>query len=145
MGAETRSIPAKTVLLICAAALGAAACQTTPLSEPVPAIRADSGDSKTVDVLSKAASEMLYGTGITLAPNVLTTNSVLVMESKITPSMNPLETAGRINDRARPAPERFELMTDGRDCFLVRSKTGKKMLLKGVNCKPLKKLNIQPQ
>ena len=115
-------------------ALMAGACQTTASAEP--AVLSETSPEVTA-ALSAAASKALNGVGVTLAPNVLTTSSTLVLETKIPKTMDRNRYTGLINDRARPAPDVFKLMKTGNSCYLLHEQSGQKMPLGNMKCQAL--------
>jgi hypothetical protein len=71
---------------------------------------------------------------VQLAPDVLSKSSVLILETKLPRSMNEGRDIAFMNDRARPRPDHFELMTTGRECYLIHRETKAKIALPGVKC-----------
>ncbi len=110
-----------------------AACQTTASGPPAEAMLMESSSSST-KLLSKAVSQALGGVDVNLASNVLMDSSVLTIETRIPQSMDGGRMVGAMNDRARPKPERFTLMKEGRSCYLVHENTGQKMPLGRLKC-----------
>lgn len=105
---------------IIAAALSA--CQTTASSDPVEALLLESSPEVT-RVLSDAVSQAMGGSKVTLAPDVLTQSSKLVMDPKF------------VDDRSFQRPDHFKLMKDGASCYLLHEESGQKMPLGKVKCK----------
>ena len=112
----------------------AGACQTT--AKPVPAVLSETSPKVTA-ALGTAASQALGGVGVTLAPDVLTTSSTLVLETKIPQAIDRQRYTGLLNDRARPAPDVFKLMKAGSTCYLLHEESGKKMPLGNMKCHAL--------
>lgn len=115
-------------------ALMAGACQTT--ATPVPAVLSETSPEVTA-ALGTAASKALNGVDVTLAPDVLTTSSTLVLETKIPQTLDGNRYTGLLNDRARPAPDVFKLMKTGNTCYLLHEESGKKMPLGNMKCQAL--------
>jgi hypothetical protein len=110
------------------------ACQTTAAFEPAPAIFAGGAGDKTLSQLTQAVSGALGGQSVQLAPDVLSKSSVLILETKLPQSLNERRDMALMNDRARPRPDHFELMTTGRECYLIHRETKAKIVLPGVKC-----------
>lgn len=123
----TRHIAAAATVLL----LGA--CQTTANSKPVEAMLMQSSP-ETTTMLSEAVSQALGGVKVTLAPNTLMNKSSFTVETKMAQSMDGNRTVGMMNDRARPMPDRFTLMMQGKDCFLKHEGSGQMMPLGNMNC-----------
>ena len=115
---------------------GLSACQTTQQAtiEPTDARLMKSSSANTA-ILSEAVSEALGGRKVTLAENVLTDKSTLVMD----PSFASGRTmdSGFVNGRSLQKPDHFRLMTNGISCYLLHEESGKSIPLKDMNCQPL--------
>jgi len=109
------------------------ACQTMTNSKPAEAMLMESS-SETTGLLSEAVSQALGGVKVTLAPDTLMNKSSFTVETKMAQSMQSNRNTGLMNDRARPAPDRFTLMMQGKDCFLKHEGSGKMMPLENMNC-----------
>ena len=74
--------------------------------------------------LGQAVSAMLGGAPVTLAPDALTRDSVLIVEKRRT---------GRDLDK----PEHFRLVKKGNECVLVHERTGARTKLASTTCEPV--------
>lgn len=79
---------------------------------------------KSTPELAQAVSAALNGAPVTLAPDALMRDSVLIVEKPLT---------GR--DLGRP--ERFQLIKAGKDCWLVHERTGARTRLASTTCVPV--------
>ena len=120
-------------LMAASAVLLLSACQTTASSAPAEAMLMKSSPATTA-MLSDAVSQALGGVKVTLADDVLMKNSTLTVETKIAQSMDSNRSIGLMNDRARPAADRFTLMKEGRSCYLLHENSGQKMPLGQLEC-----------
>ena len=123
--------------------LGLSACRSTPTQAPAPkstpakeitAAVLTVPSTGTTLLLSKAVSEALNGTKVTLAADAFTKSSRLNVERN---TENPKAKPG-LNGRLMGVPvvHRFALMIKAKKCYLVYEKTGKKYKLDGVKCRP---------
>lgn len=112
-----------------------AACQTTSATgDPVAAMLSSPPSAQTLETISNAVSEALGGQSVQLSPNILTTSSTLSLETKISRSLDQSRNAGMMNDRSRPRPDHFDLMSTGQKCYLVHRDTQAQYPLPGVKC-----------
>jgi len=121
------------LIVTASAACALAACQTTTSAPPAEAMLTESS-AATTQMLSKAVSKALGGVDVKLANNVLMDSPTLTLETRIPQSMDGGRMVGAMNDRARPAPDRFTLMKEGRSCYLVHENTGQKLPLGSMKC-----------
>jgi len=117
-----RQIPS--LIMGTCAALTLGACQTTADTVPVEAQLTKSSPATTA-ILTQAVSKALGGRNITLAPNILTDSSKLIMDPKF------------VDDRSMERPDHFTLMKEGKTCYLVHEETSAKIPLAQVNCQAL--------
>lgn len=117
--------------LIGCAALFAAACQSTPVNGEQPAVIVNpTGESRAE--LRQAVSGMLFGAEVLLADDALTETSVLIIERNKIQSMQHPPLSGR--DLGRP--ERFQLLTNGSECVLIRESNHARTELPETDCIP---------
>ncbi len=106
-------------------AMLSAGCQTTTAnSTPVNAVLS-APSAKTLAKINDAVSKALGGRTVTLAENILTTDSQLVMDPKF------------VESRSVQRPDHFALMMAGKSCYLVHRESGAKLPLSRVKCRPL--------
>jgi len=101
--------------LFACVALSSAACKMNAMHEDRPARIVDPTAEGRAE-LRQAVSEMLSGAEVMLADDALTESSVLVVERSRIRSIDNPPLSGR--DLGRP--ERFQLVTTGRQCVLIR-------------------------
>lgn len=115
----------------------AAACQsqnqtTRPASQPgngagAPAVLV-SADPQTMAVVKSVLADAMGRARIELGPGDPTATSRI---SVLPPRLGPDET------RSPATPTQFDLMIEGRSCYLVRQDSGARFALDGVACQPL--------
>lgn len=81
--------------------------------------------------LESAVSEALHGVPVTLAKDALTQESLLIVERRPMPKLQQPGLGGR----EMQMPEKFRLMTDGKDCWLLQLSDSARWPLPGVSCK----------
>ncbi|MEM5518453.1 hypothetical protein WNY37_15965 [Henriciella sp. AS95] len=97
-------------------------CTTAQTSQPATLTRSDDATlSRVKSVLAEAMGRQNIRLG---AGDLTEETSVTVLP----PNLGPLET----NSPAIPVP--FDIVTDGRHCFVVRRETGEKYRLSDVDC-----------
>lgn len=105
-------------------------CSTVP--EPgVPALRT-SGTAASLEELTGVVRSALNGVPVTLADDVLMTESRLTIERSATQRIGQPQMPGRSYER----PEHFDLVLDGRQCFLVHADTELRWMLVETTCEP---------
>lgn len=118
-----------TPVISCLAAIIGSACHTTTHAEPVPAIMANADDASMQALKSTLAKAMnkskieLGASDPTRSPNI---------------SVLPKSVVGIPGgDYANQAlPTQFDLMMDGRNCYVVKRGTEAKIKVDGIVCKP---------
>lgn len=90
------------------------ACKMNPMHEDRPA-RVVNPTAESRAELQRVVSDMLYGADVALADDALTTSSVLIVERRRHRSLESPPLSGR--DLGHP--ERFQLVTTGKDCVLI--------------------------
>lgn len=117
-----RTLPAVGALLLSACTLSQAQEEVPAvITHPTPASRAE---------LSRAVSEALQSTPVTLADDALTNTSSLFIER--TPRR---DAAGRLlNGRELRRPEKFRLVKQGDQCVLVHENSAARRRLEAVSC-----------
>lgn len=109
-----------------AATLGlVTACTTAEPAEP--ATLANS-DEVTLSRLKSTLAEVLGRQDIRLGAGDLTEETTITV---LPPPPGPLET----HSTAVPIP--FDIVTDGKACFVVRRETGETFRVKGISCEPI--------
>ncbi len=104
----------------------AAGCQHA--TEPaVPAVLSEASDT-TLETLKAQLRTALGKDDYKLGADDLTASSTLSM---MPPPLGPNETHSTV------MPIRMELMLDGDTCYAVRSDTGEKIALEGIDCRAL--------
>ena len=116
--------PALSVLLTATLATATAACQTG--SGRVPATLVNP-DEATLSNVKQVLSEALDRAQIRLGPGDLANTTTL---SVLPPPLGEHET----NSPARPSL--FDILTNGKDCYLVSQDTGDSYRLDGISCQP---------
>lgn len=110
----------------------AGACSAPGIQQPdTPAVRTSlTAASKTeIEQVISAASG---GVAVTIAENALTTSSMLVIERGLDRRIDRPPELGRDYGR----PQRFQLVIDGGQCFLVQEDTELRWLLADTRCEP---------
>jgi outer membrane lipoprotein-sorting protein len=106
-----------------------AACRELNGQTTVPALLTNPGVD-TLQEIEQTISAALNGVKVTLAPDVLTENSVLVIQHTMQHSIERPPELGR--DLGRPY--RFQLVTDGSQCVLVDMQSEQSWPLRSVKC-----------
>ena len=107
----------------------AGACSTTVVQADGPALLTNPGP-ETLREIEQTVSGALDGAPITLAEDVLTKNSVLVIERGLQRGIGRPPVLGR--DLGQPY--RFQLVIEGSQCMLVDEQNGRRWPLAGVEC-----------
>jgi hypothetical protein len=117
--------------LLCVSLL--TACQTTAQAEAeaVPAVL-KKADAASMDKVKSALAKSMGSPSVVLGTIDLTKTSVISAFPKrgIMPLGAPQNQAGNF-----ALPTRFNMMIDGRNCYMVKNGTDEKILLPGVECK----------
>jgi len=117
--------------LLCVSIL--TACQTTAQAEAeaVPAVL-KKADAATMDTVKMALAKSMGSPSVVLGTLDLTKSSVISAFPKrgVMPAGAPQNHAGNF-----ALPTRFNMMMDGRNCYMVKNGTDEKILLPGVECK----------
>lgn len=112
------------------ACTGACSTNGVQLSD-TPAVRTSlTAASKTE--LEQVVSAANGGVAVTLAEDALTTSSVLIIERGMRRRIEGPPELGRDYGR----PQRFQLVIDGGQCFLVQEETELRWLLADTRCEP---------
>ncbi|WP_143186900.1 hypothetical protein [Microbulbifer donghaiensis] len=115
-------------LLLTATLLLLTACGSQPaLGDPRPALLLDAGAEVRAELL-RVVSAAMHGAQVTLAPDALTEESVLIVARK------PQQP--RLSGREFDKPVKFQLVLDGEACWLVRQADGERWVLRGASCRP---------
>lgn len=104
------------------------ACATMAQEERPAVLVTSDAEVRTQIVLAVAAA--LGNANVTLAPDALTTQSVLAIER--TPARDA--TGQRLSGRDYGRPEQFQLVKQGERCVLVHSGSQQRYELKGAQC-----------
>lgn len=107
------------------------ACRPSEQSVLAPALLANPGPESLAEI-EQTISTALGGGRVTLAEDVFTTSSVLVLERGLQHGIERMPELGR--DLGRPY--RFQLVTDGARCILVNSQEDGYWPLTRVECVP---------
>ena len=107
------------------------ACQTVPPTKGVPALLTNPS-AKLMAHISDVVSKALHGSQVTIAPDVLTTNSSLVIELAGRGGLAGDPMMGRRIDR----PDHFTLSLSGNKCVLTHEESGESYYLRGAKCEP---------
>ena len=108
----------KSIRLLPALALAACSAQVAQSGEQ-PALVAEATTAGHAE-LERIVSEAMYGAAVTLAPDVLTQQSELVIERAAPHNLQQ----PRLNGRELVPPQKFRLVLDGAGCWLVRAADG---------------------
>lgn len=121
-------------LLLLIGLLAQTACTSAPLAKMSPALLHQATPEITRQ-LSKAVAGILKVNAdmVSLAPDVFTQSSQLVIERNTKPPASMLQLNGRLI--SEPVIHRFMLMRSSGDCYLVYQKTGESQRLNGLGCK----------
>jgi hypothetical protein len=104
----------RTITLLGGLALFGTACKMNSMHEERPArIVKPSAESRAE--LRRVVSDMLFGAEVTLADDALTDSSVLIVERNRIRNLDNPPLSGR--DLGKP--ERFQLVTTGKQCVLI--------------------------
>lgn len=106
-----------------------AGCSPEPLPDGVPALIVEP-DATSREELRQIVQTALDGASVTLAPDALTTDSVLSVEHGAPRGLDAPPATGRQLGR----PETFRLLLDGPQCVLVHERTGLRWLLLETTC-----------
>ena len=80
--------------------------------------------------LQSAVGKALHRDGVTLADDALTSDSMLLIEP-----IRPRDATGLLlQGRETRAPEKFRLVTSGRDCILIHERTNQRQKLMHTQC-----------
>jgi hypothetical protein len=107
-------------------ALGAGCAHVT---HDVPAVVTDPTAESRAEI-RRVVSQALHGAPLTLADNVLTRDSTLIVERARPRDESGVPLVGRDTGR----PERFRLVKDGARCVLVHEGTGERYPLAATTC-----------
>jgi len=110
-------------LLAAAGALGLAACQTTGAPQPASLTQAT---PQAIDALKSVLAEAMGRTRIDLGPGDLTRETVV--------TVLPLPI-GPHEGNSVSMPTRFDVLIDGRGCYLRREGSDALLELRGVSCR----------
>jgi hypothetical protein len=103
------------ISLLAGVALVVAACKMNSVHEERPA-RIVNPSAESRAELRRVVGDMLFGADVTLADDALTDSSVLIVERSRPRSLDNPPLSGR--DLGQP--ERFQLVTTGKRCVLIR-------------------------
>lgn len=109
--------------------LVAAGCSTPSLQPDVAALRTSQDEASKTE-LEQVLSTAMNGVDVTIADDALTTSSRLILERGSRRQIDRPPEPGRSYDR----PDHFQLVLDGRRCFLVHEETGLRYLLRDTDC-----------
>ena len=119
----------KIALIPLLACLLPAGCNMNSVHEERAALIVNPTDESRAE-LKRAVSDMLAGAEVLLAGDALTDSSVLVIERNRIRGLNSPPLSGR--DLGRP--ERFQLVTNGTECLLIREKDQSRHELLNTEC-----------
>lgn len=102
---------------------------TTGLQADTPALRTSGTDASRTEI-EQVISSALGGVAVTVADDALTQDSVLIIERGLRRRVDAPPELGRDYGR----PQRFQLVIDGRQCFLVHEETRLRWLLAETRC-----------
>ena len=106
-----------------------AGCASPEIGSEVPALRVDPDAASTAE-LRNVASSALDGVDVLIADDALTGSSWLIVERGMRQRIDGPPELGRNLGR----PERFQLVLDGNQCFLVHENTEFRWLLTDTDC-----------
>jgi hypothetical protein len=115
------------ILVTC---LSLSACQMTSAQIAKPALLTNSGAEVKLEI-SQAIIAMTGFFSVTLADQDLTQSSELVIERK----HQRTASGDLIQGRDLELPQRFQLVSQAGQCWLVKQATGQRTLLKKVQCR----------
>jgi hypothetical protein len=104
----------RTIILLAGLAIVIAACKMNSVHEERPA-RIINPSAESRAELRRVVSDMLFGAEVTLADDALTDSSILIVERNRIRSLDNPPLSGR--DLGKP--ERFQLVTTGKQCVLI--------------------------
>jgi len=115
--------------LAMAAAIIGTGCQTVPPSKGAPALLVNPSAKVTAEI-QDVVSQALNGVKVTVAPDVLTTSSILAIERPEfrSPAGDP------IMGRRMDMPDHFTLSKSYKKCVLTHEQTGVSYALKSARC-----------
>ena len=118
-------------ILILGLCIAASGCANRSPSPEVAALRTNV-DTASAEELANVVSSALGGRDVSLADDALTQSSVLIIERSRMRRIDRPPELGR--DLGRP--ERFQLIRDANQCFLVHESTELRWLLVDTDCVP---------
>jgi len=104
-------------------------CSSNGLQPDVPALRTSLTSASTTEI-EQIVATAAGGTRVTLSEDALAASSLLVVERAPRERLDMPPANGRDYGR----PDRFRLVLDGPQCFLVHEETGLRYLLKDTTC-----------
>lgn len=107
----------------------AMACGAPRVQSDVPALLVNPGP-ESLQVINRTVSEALDVPNVTLAQDVFTESSVLIIQRDMQRGIGRPPELGR--DLGRPY--RFQLIRNGAQCLLVDEQSGRRWPLAGVEC-----------
>ncbi len=125
----------RALLKLCAAAgafLSLPACKTVPDRQDVPAVVIEPTAQSRAEIAG-AVSASLNGAPVRLSDDVLTHDSLLVVERARRRDPSGVVVQGR--DLGEP--ERFRLVKHGADCVLIHEGSGRRFKLAETACSPI--------
>lgn len=109
-----------------------AACQTVPSGE-MAAAALMSDDAVSMEALKSAAAQVMNKTKVKLgAMDILNSPNVTIL-----PNRSYSQPGGPFDQRDFAIPTQLLLMTDGKNCFLVKQDTQEFAQVSGVQCRTL--------
>ena len=118
-------------VLTVAGASFVAGCATAPPAQDVPAVITSPTPESRAELV-RVVSQALHGAPLTLADNVFTRESTLIIERARARGPDGSPLLGR--DAGRP--ERFRLVKHGSRCELVHEGSGRRFALSSATCAP---------
>ena len=112
-----------------AVGLALAGCGSNGLQPDVPAVRTSLTEASTLEI-EQIVATAAGGSRIAIADNALSESSLLIVERAPRERIDVPPANGRDYGR----PDRFRLVLDGPQCFLVHEETGLRYLLKDTVC-----------
>ena len=104
--------------------LTVSACAAVSAQESAPAVLVSSSEDSRVE-LSRVIGKALHRPAVLLAPDALTRESSLIIES-----VQPRDDKGLpLNGRELGRPEHFRLIKEGARCILIQETTGRRWTL----------------
>jgi hypothetical protein len=114
-----------------AIAFGTCGCGTLPAGSDLPAV-VTSPTAQSREELRQTVTSALSGAPVTLADDVLTHDSLLLIERNQARDAKGVPLSGRELGR----PEKFQLVKNGKDCVLIHEASGRRWTLKHTTCTP---------